>query len=88
MAREDIDVSREMQRILSDEGIKVLVEAELSMSVETGPQFFIQKGPPCARPGEAGRYLGGASRERARPHSAVAGERLAGGLHRFLASLR
>jgi pyruvate/2-oxoglutarate dehydrogenase complex dihydrolipoamide dehydrogenase (E3) component len=29
LAREDIDVSREMRRILSDEGIQVLVEAEL-----------------------------------------------------------
>ena len=29
MAREDIDVSREMRRILSDEAIQVLVEAEL-----------------------------------------------------------
>jgi pyruvate/2-oxoglutarate dehydrogenase complex dihydrolipoamide dehydrogenase (E3) component len=29
MRREDIDVSQEMQRILSEEGIKVLVEAEL-----------------------------------------------------------
>jgi pyruvate/2-oxoglutarate dehydrogenase complex dihydrolipoamide dehydrogenase (E3) component len=29
LAREDIDVSREMRRILSDEGIHVLVEAEL-----------------------------------------------------------
>ena len=29
LAREDIDVSREMQRILSEEGIQVLVEAEL-----------------------------------------------------------
>ena len=29
MAREDIDVSQEMRRILSDEGIRVLVEAEL-----------------------------------------------------------
>jgi pyruvate/2-oxoglutarate dehydrogenase complex dihydrolipoamide dehydrogenase (E3) component len=29
LAREDIDVSREMRRILSDEGIQILVEAEL-----------------------------------------------------------
>src|SRR6266404_8521361 len=29
MAREDIDVSREMRRILSEEGIQVLVEATL-----------------------------------------------------------
>ena len=29
LAREDIDVSREMRRILSEEGIQVLVEAEL-----------------------------------------------------------
>ena len=29
MAREDIDVSQEMRRILSDEGIQVLVEAQL-----------------------------------------------------------
>jgi pyruvate/2-oxoglutarate dehydrogenase complex dihydrolipoamide dehydrogenase (E3) component len=29
MAREDLDVSREMRRILGDEGIEVLVEAEL-----------------------------------------------------------
>ena len=29
LAREDIDVSREMRRILSDEGIQVLIEAEL-----------------------------------------------------------
>ena len=29
LAREDIDVSREMRRILGDEGIKILVEAEL-----------------------------------------------------------
>jgi pyruvate/2-oxoglutarate dehydrogenase complex dihydrolipoamide dehydrogenase (E3) component len=29
LAREDIDVSREMQRILSDEAIQILVEAEL-----------------------------------------------------------
>ena len=29
LAREDVDVSREMRRILSDEGIQVLVEAEL-----------------------------------------------------------
>src|SRR5579864_2324426 len=29
MAREDIDVSREMRRILRDEAIEVLVEAEL-----------------------------------------------------------
>ena len=29
MGREDIDVAQEMQRILSDEGIQVLVEAEL-----------------------------------------------------------
>jgi pyruvate/2-oxoglutarate dehydrogenase complex dihydrolipoamide dehydrogenase (E3) component len=29
MAREDVDVSREMRRILGDEGIEVLVEAEL-----------------------------------------------------------
>jgi pyruvate/2-oxoglutarate dehydrogenase complex dihydrolipoamide dehydrogenase (E3) component len=29
LAREDIDVSQEMRRILSDEGIQVFVEAEL-----------------------------------------------------------
>jgi pyruvate/2-oxoglutarate dehydrogenase complex dihydrolipoamide dehydrogenase (E3) component len=29
LAREDIDVSQEMRRILSSEGIQVLVEAEL-----------------------------------------------------------
>ena len=29
MGREDIDVSREMRRILSDEGIQVLLEAQL-----------------------------------------------------------
>jgi pyruvate/2-oxoglutarate dehydrogenase complex dihydrolipoamide dehydrogenase (E3) component len=29
LAREDVDVSREMRRVLSDEGIQVLVEAEL-----------------------------------------------------------
>jgi pyruvate/2-oxoglutarate dehydrogenase complex dihydrolipoamide dehydrogenase (E3) component len=33
MAREDIDVAREMRRILSDEGIEVLVEAELLQGV-------------------------------------------------------
>jgi NAD(P)H-nitrite reductase large subunit len=49
MARQDIDVSREVRRALSDEAIEVLVEAELLQVV--GPPFIISKkwDPFCAR---------------------------------------
>jgi pyruvate/2-oxoglutarate dehydrogenase complex dihydrolipoamide dehydrogenase (E3) component len=47
MGREDIDVSLEMRRILSDEGIKILVEAEL-LGVQGRSGEKVSLG--CARP--------------------------------------
>ena len=50
MAREDVDVSQEMRRILSDEDIQVLVEAELLASRRAiGRQGYAYRAHPFGR---------------------------------------
>src|SRR5262249_29262461 len=48
LAREDIDVSQEMRRILADEGIQVLVEAEmLQVHGQSGDTVTLKTPPPA-----------------------------------------